>query len=127
MELLTWAGKIIYGDCTNDEQAYGAIDIFDGIYPLCFFTQKENSCRSYSGLIDYFRRGRYLKRGGKMGIRIFPDKPITKKGNETPMGGGKGSPDHYVAVIKPGTVMFEMGGVPEETAKELEYSTHQQI
>jgi large subunit ribosomal protein L16 len=61
---------------------------------------------------------RYVKKGGKIWIRIFPDKPITKKGNETPMGGGKGSPDHYVAVVKPGTVMFEMGGIPESTARE---------
>jgi large subunit ribosomal protein L16 len=61
---------------------------------------------------------RYVKKGGKIWIRVFPDKPVTKKGNETPMGGGKGSPDHYVVVIKPGTVMFEMGGVPEITAKD---------
>ena len=61
---------------------------------------------------------RSIQRGGKIWIRIFPDKPITKKGNETPMGGGKGAPDHYVAVVKPGTVMFEMGGVPEKDAKE---------
>ncbi|MDO8626229.1 MAG: 50S ribosomal protein L16 [Candidatus Magasanikbacteria bacterium] len=61
---------------------------------------------------------RYVRRGGKVWIRIFPDKPVTKKGNEVPMGGGKGAPDHYVAVIKPGTVMFEMVGVPESEAKE---------
>ncbi|MCX6779576.1 MAG: 50S ribosomal protein L16 [Candidatus Magasanikbacteria bacterium] len=61
---------------------------------------------------------RYVKRGGKIWIRIFPDRPVTKKGNEVPMGGGKGSPDHYVAPIKPGTVMFEMGGITRETAKE---------
>ncbi len=61
---------------------------------------------------------RYVKKGGKIWIRVFPDKPITKKGNETPMGGGKGAPDHYVAVVKPGTVMFEMGGVLEKDAKE---------
>lgn len=61
---------------------------------------------------------RYVRRGGKVWIRIFPDKPITKKGNETPMGGGKGSPDHYVAVIKPGTMLFEMGGVDRVNAKE---------
>ena len=61
---------------------------------------------------------RYVRKGGKIWIRIFPDKPITKKGNETPMGGGKGSPDHYVAVVKPGTVMFEMGGVPADQVKE---------
>ena len=61
---------------------------------------------------------RYIKRGGKIWIRIFPDKPVTTKGLEVPMGGGKGAPDHYVAVVKPGTVMFEMGGVPEKDAKE---------
>lgn len=61
---------------------------------------------------------RYVKRGGKIWIRIFPDRPITKKGNELPMGGGKGSPDHYVATVKPGTVMFEMDGVPATVAKE---------
>jgi len=54
---------------------------------------------------------RYVRRGGKIWIRVFPDKPVTKKGNETPMGGGKGAPDHYVVVVKPGTVLFEMGGV----------------
>jgi len=61
---------------------------------------------------------RYVKRGGKIWIRVFPDRPVTKKGNEVPMGGGKGSPDHYVATIKPGVVMFEMGGVTREAAKE---------
>lgn len=61
---------------------------------------------------------RYIKRGGKIWIRIFPDKPITNHGNESVMGGGKGSVDHYVAVIRPGTVMFEMDGVTEEIARE---------
>ncbi len=61
---------------------------------------------------------RYVRRGGKVWIRIFPDKPVTKKGNETPMGGGKGAPDHYVAVVKPGTLLFEMVGVDRPTAKE---------
>ena len=61
---------------------------------------------------------RSIQRGGKVWIRIFPDKPVTKKGNETPMGGGKGSPDHYVAVVKPGTVLFEMVGVTRDSAKE---------
>lgn len=61
---------------------------------------------------------RYVRRGGKIWIRVFPDKPVTKKGNETPMGGGKGAPDHYVAVIKPGTVLFEMGGVLLKDATE---------
>jgi len=60
----------------------------------------------------------YLKRGGKIWIRIFPDKPVTKKGAEIPMGGGKGSPEFYVAVIKPGTVLFEVEGISKEKAKE---------
>lgn len=61
---------------------------------------------------------RYVRRGGKVWIRVFPDKPITKKPAETRMGKGKGAPDHYVAVIKPGHVIFELAGVPEEMAKE---------
>jgi large subunit ribosomal protein L16 len=61
---------------------------------------------------------RYTKRGGKIWIRIFPDKPVTKKGGEMPMGKGKGSVDHYVAVVKPGMVMFEIDGVEESQAKE---------
>ena len=60
---------------------------------------------------------RYVQRGGKIWIRVFPIRPVTKKGNEVPMGGGKGSPDHYVAIIKPGTVIFEMGGLTRESAK----------
>jgi len=68
---------------------------------------------------------RYVRRGGKVWIRIFPDRPVTKKGNETPMGGGKGSPDHYVAVVKPGTVLVEMGGIPKTIAREaLEMSRY---
>lgn len=61
---------------------------------------------------------RYLKRGGKVWIRIFPDKPITKKPAETRMGKGKGSPEGWVAVIKPGRVLFEMEGVQRELAEE---------
>ncbi len=61
---------------------------------------------------------RYIQRGGKVWIRIFPDKPMTKKGDETPMGKGKGAVDHFVAVVKPGTVLFEMDGVKKEIAKE---------
>jgi large subunit ribosomal protein L16 len=60
---------------------------------------------------------RATKRGGKLWIRIFPDKPVTKKGGEIPMGMGKGSVDHYVAVVKPGMVMFEIDGVDEAVAK----------
>ncbi len=60
----------------------------------------------------------YIKRGGKVWIRVFPDKPVTKKPAETRMGKGKGAPDHWVAVIKPGHVLFELAGVPQEMAKE---------
>ena len=61
---------------------------------------------------------RYVRRGGKVWIRVFPDKPVTKKPAETRMGKGKGAPDHYVAVIKPGHVIFELAGVPQDMAKE---------
>ncbi|HFC76684.1 MAG TPA: 50S ribosomal protein L16 [Candidatus Moranbacteria bacterium] len=60
---------------------------------------------------------RHIQRGGKIWIRIFPDKPMTKKGDEVPMGKGKGAVDHYVAKIRPGKVMFEMDGVDRELAK----------
>ena len=61
---------------------------------------------------------RYIKRGGQVWIKIFPDKPITEKPAETRMGSGKGSPEYWVAVVKPGRVMFEMDGVAEDVAKE---------
>jgi len=61
---------------------------------------------------------RHVKRGGKVWIRIFPDKPITKKPAETRMGKGKGNPEYWVAVVKPGRILYEMSGVSEEVAKE---------
>ncbi|HLO47686.1 MAG TPA: 50S ribosomal protein L16 [Kamptonema sp.] len=61
---------------------------------------------------------RYIRRGGKIWIRVFPDKPVTQRAAETRMGSGKGAPEFWVAVIKPGRVLFEIGGVPEATAKE---------
>ena len=61
---------------------------------------------------------RKIKRGGKVWINVFPDKPVTQKPAETRMGSGKGSPEHWVAVVKPGRVMFELAGVPELLAKE---------
>ena len=61
---------------------------------------------------------RYLKKGGKLWVRIFPDKPVTKKGTEVPMGGGKGGVDHYVFPIKPGRILFELEGLKEEQARE---------
>jgi large subunit ribosomal protein L16 len=61
---------------------------------------------------------RYIKRGGKVWIRIFPQKSVTKKAAETRMGSGKGSPDHWVSVVKAGRVMFEIAGIKEDIAKE---------
>ena len=61
---------------------------------------------------------RYIRRGGKIWIRIFPDKPVTMRPAETRMGSGKGSPEFWVAVVKPGRILFEIAGVPEETARE---------
>ena len=68
---------------------------------------------------------RYIKRGGKVWIKIFPDKPVTKKPAETRMGSGKGSPEYWVAVVKPGRVLFEMNGVTEAVAREaLRLASH---
>ena len=61
---------------------------------------------------------RFIEKSGKIWIRIFPDRPVTKKGTEVPMGGGKGAPDHYVAAIRPGRILFEMDGVSEKIATE---------
>lgn len=73
-----------------------------------------------SNQIEAARRAmtRYVKRGGNVWIKIFPDKPVTEKPAETRMGSGKGSPEYWVAVVKPGRVLFEMGGVAEEDARE---------
>ncbi|WFA07650.1 50S ribosomal protein L16 [Tissierella sp. Yu-01] len=73
-----------------------------------------------SNQIEAARRAmtRYVKRGGNVWIKIFPDKPITEKPAETRMGSGKGSPEYWVAVVKPGRILFEMGGVSEEDARE---------
>lgn len=77
-------------------------------------------CWMTSRQIEAARRAivRYVRRGGKVWIRVFPDKPVTAKPAETGMGSGKGSVDHWVAVIKPGRVLFEIAGVPEKSAKE---------
>ncbi|NLV76472.1 MAG: 50S ribosomal protein L16 [Tissierellia bacterium] len=73
-----------------------------------------------SNQIEAARRAmtRYVKRGGNIWIKVFPDKPVTEKPAETRMGSGKGSPEYWVAVVKPGRVLFEMGGVSEEIARE---------
>ncbi|OHA63134.1 MAG: 50S ribosomal protein L16 [Candidatus Wildermuthbacteria bacterium RIFCSPHIGHO2_12_FULL_45_9] len=61
---------------------------------------------------------RYLRKGGRLWIRVFPDKPVTKKGAETPMGGGKGAVDHYVVSLKPGRILFELEGIKEDQARD---------
>ena len=82
--------------------------------------QATGRCRMTARQIEAARRAmtRHVKRQGKIWIRVFPDKPVTKKGNEQPMGGGKGAPDHFVVVVKPGTVLYEIGGITRESAKE---------
>jgi len=77
-------------------------------------------CWMTSRQIEAARRAivRHVKRGGKLWIRVFPDKPVTAKPAETRMGGGKGAVDHWVAVVKPGRMVFEISGVPEEAARE---------
>lgn len=68
---------------------------------------------------------RYIKKGGRIWIRIFPDRPVTQKGGEIPMGKGKGSVDHYIVSVKPGTIMFEMEGISEKMAQEaMEGAAH---
>lgn len=87
-----------------------------GSYGLKAYDTKWVSARQ----LEAARRAiiRYLRKGGKMWIRVFPDKPVTQKGAETPMGGGKGAVDHYVVPVKPGRVLFEVEGIPEAQARE---------
>ncbi len=99
-----------YGQATaGQEIAFGA-----------FALKAMESSWITSRQIEAARRAmtRYIQRGGKVWIRIFPDKPVTVHGNESPMGGGKGAVDHFVAVVKKGRILFEMDGVTEEQAKE---------
>lgn len=92
------------------------VDIAFGTYGLKSEETKWITARQ----IEAARRAiiRYLRKGGRMWIRIFPDKPVTKKGAETPMGAGKGSVDHYVMAVKPGRILFEIEGIKEDMAKE---------
>lgn len=82
--------------------------------------QATEPCWITSRQIEAARRAmtRYIRRGGKIWIRVFPDKPVTMRPAETRMGSGKGSPEYWVAVVKPGRIMFEMSGVAEEIARE---------
>lgn len=104
------------GRARNIRHATDKIELAFGSYGLKAMTPAWVSARQ----IEAARRvlTRYTKRGGKIWIRIFADKPITKKGNEVPMGSGKGAVDHYIAVVKPGTIMFEMDGITPASAKE---------
>jgi len=85
-----------------------------------FALQATEPCWITARQIEAGRRAmtRYIRRGGKIWIRVFPDKPITMRAAETRMGSGKGSPEFWVAVVKPGRILFEIAGVPEATARE---------
>ncbi|MBE9126777.1 MULTISPECIES: 50S ribosomal protein L16 [unclassified Coleofasciculus] len=85
-----------------------------------FGLQSTEPCWITSRQIEAGRRAmtRYIRRGGKIWIRVFPDKPVTMRPAETRMGSGKGSPEYWVAVVKPGRILFEIAGVPEATARE---------
>jgi large subunit ribosomal protein L16 len=85
-----------------------------------FGLQAIEPCWITARQIEAARRAitRYVRRGGKIWIRIFPDKPVTQRPAETRMGSGKGNPEYWVAVVKPGRIMFEIVGIPEETARE---------
>ena len=100
----------------NRGKATRGIKVTDGEYGL----QAVEAGAIKSNQIEAARIAmtRYIKRGGKVWIKIFPDKPITKKPAETRMGKGKGAPEYWVALVKPGRVMFELAGVPEATARE---------
>ncbi|WP_069790230.1 50S ribosomal protein L16 [Cyanobacterium sp. IPPAS B-1200] len=96
--------------------AYRGNSINFGDYAL----QAIEPCWITSRQIEAARRAitRYVRRGGKIWIRIFPDKPVTMRPAETRMGSGKGNPEYWVAVVKPGRIMFEIAGIPEATARE---------
>ncbi|NEP01426.1 MAG: 50S ribosomal protein L16 [Symploca sp. SIO2E9] len=85
-----------------------------------FGLQATEPCWMTARQIEAGRRAmtRYIRRGGKIWIRVFPDKPVTMRAAETRMGSGKGSPEFWVAVVKPGRILYEIAGVPEETARE---------
>ena len=108
----TMTGKALRGNkITNGE--YGIV----ALKPACIKSNQIEAAR--------VAMTRYIKRGGKVWIKIFPDKPVTNKPAETRMGSGKGTLEYWVAVVKPGRVMFEISGVSEEIAKEaLRLATH---
>ncbi len=93
----------------GNEIAFGQFGL-QAIEPSWITSRQIEACRR--------AMNRYLKRGGKIWIRIFPDKPVTMRPAETRMGSGKGSPEFWVAVVKPGRILFEIGGVAEDVARE---------
>ena len=93
----------------GNEIAFGEYGL-QAIEPSWITSRQIEACRR--------AMNRYLNRGGKIWIRIFPDKPVTMRPAETRMGSGKGSPEFWVAVVKPGRILFEIGGVPEDIARE---------
>jgi large subunit ribosomal protein L16 len=100
----------------GNEIAFGQFAL-QAIEPSWITSRQIESCRR--------AMNRYLKRGGKIWIRVFPDKPVTMRPAETRMGSGKGSPEFWVAVVKPGRILFEIGGVPEDIAREsMRLATH---
>ncbi len=101
------------GHRRGSAQAGNSVDFGD------FGLQALESAWITSRQIEAARRAitHHIRRGGNVWVRIYPDKPVTKKPAETRMGGGKGAPDHWVAVVKPGRMLFEMGGVSQEVAK----------
>ena len=99
------AGKALIGTTISNGE-YGLV----ATEPCCIKSNQIEAAR--------VAMTRYIKRGGKVWIKIFPDKPVTAKPAETRMGSGKGALEYWVAVVKPGRVMFEIAGVPEETARE---------
>lgn len=96
--------------------AYGGSTLAFGDYAL----QAQEPCRMTSRQIEAARRAivHHMRRGGKVWIRVFPDRPVTKKPAETRMGSGKGAPDHFVAIVKPGRILYEVSGVDPVLAKE---------
>lgn len=102
------------GRVTGQSKAANTVDF--GQYGLKSLENRWVTARQ----IEAARRAmtRFVQRSGKIWVRIFPDKPITKKGQEVPMGKGKGAVDHFVAPVRRGRVLFEMDGIPEETARE---------
>ena len=99
-------GKATRGNTVSNQRVYG----LQAVEPAWITSNQIEAAR--------IAMTRYIKRGGQVWIKIFPDKPVTEKPAETRMGSGKGSPEYWVAVVKPGRVMFEMGGVTEEQARE---------